>query len=147
MFVPILFFTYGAYIEKNIVKDQIERLVDNFTSDATDLGYIIPDISIPVDSSLDSKVKENNDDLLKRAFTYLTVGFAGGIAISVVLWKFAKQKFRFRHLVYENFALLLLVAITELAFFGIISRNYRTLDSNKIKKFILTQLSEKLASN
>ncbi len=145
MFVPILFFTYGAYIEKKIVKSQVERLVESFTSNVTELGFNIPNIEIPIDKSLDSEVKKNNDELLKRAFLYLTIGFLGGIILSVILWIYAKKKFKFKHLVYENFALLLLVAITEIAFFGVISRNYRSLDSNEIKKYTLVKLSEKLA--
>ena len=145
MFVPILFFTYGAYIEKRIVKNQVERLVDSFTSNVTELGYTIPNIEIPIDKSLDQEVRINNDKLLKTAFLYLTFGFLGGIFISVMLWKYAKKKFKFKHLVYENFSLLLLVALTEIAFFGVISRNYRSLDSNQIKKFILEKISEKVA--
>jgi hypothetical protein len=144
MFVPILFFTYGAYIEKQIVKDQVERLVDSFTSNVKVLGYTIPDVNIPVDKSLDDTVKKNNTDLLKRAFTVLTVGFAGGVALSVVLWRYAKERFEFMHMVYENLGLLLLVAITEVVFFGVISRNYRSLDSNAIKKYILEELAAKL---
>ena len=146
MFVPVLFFTYGAYIEKQIVKNQIERLVENFTSDATKLGYNIPDVKVPIDDTLDSIVKKNNKDLIKRAFTFLTVGFIGGVALSVVLWKYSNKNFKFKHMMYENFGLLLLVAITEIAFFGIISRNYRSLDSNKVKKYILERLAVKLKS-
>ena len=65
--------------------------------------------------------------------------------LSLLLWKYAKIKFKFNHMVYENFGLLFLVAITEIVFFGVISRNYRSLDSNEIKKYTLVKLSEKLA--
>lgn len=44
----------------------------------------------------------------------------------------------------EKFGLLFLVTLTELAFFGVVSRNYRTLDCNRIKKFILTEVAVKL---
>lgn len=144
MFVPILFFTYGAYIEKQIVKKQVVRLVDNLTSSAKDLGYTIPDIEIPVNTSLDETVEENNRDLLKTAFLYLSVGFIGGIGLTIALWYYSKKKFNYAHMAYENLGLLLLVAITEIAFFGVVSRNYRSLDSNKIKKYILTELAKKL---
>lgn len=146
MFVPILFFTYGAYIEKQIVKSQVQRLIDNFTSDARKLGYTIPPVSFPdsSDPAMDKQIQESNDAIMKDAFTYLAVGFVAGILLSVVLWRYAKKRFNFKHLVYENFALLLLVAITEIAFFGIITRNYRTLDANEVKRFILTELADKL---
>lgn len=144
MFVPILFFTYGAYIEKQIVRKQVVRLIENLTKEAKSLGYNIPDIEIPINKSLDTKVKENNDDLIKKAFLYLSVGFVGGIAVTIALWYYSKKKFDYKHMAYENFGLLFLVAITEIAFFGVVSRNYRTLDSNKIKKFILTEVAKKL---
>lgn len=146
MFVPILFFTYGAYIEKQIVRSQVERLINNFTEDATKLYGPMPSINFPQssDTEMDNKVKKSNDEIMKEAFIYLTVGFICGVLLSVVIWKYAKKKFSFRHLVYENFALLLLVAITEIAFFGIVSRNYRTLDANEVKRFILTEIAKKL---
>ena len=144
MFVPILFFTYGAYIEKQIVKNQVERLVESFTSDAKNLNIGIPPIDIPVDKKFDSSVKKINDDLIKKSFTILTIGFIVGVILSLVLWKYAKKTFNFKHLVYENFSLLLLVAITEIIFFGVISRNYRTLDSNGIKRYILEKIADKI---
>jgi len=146
MFVPILFFTYGAYIEKDIVRKQVVRLIDNLTSEAKSLNYNIPHdaINIPISKDLDKAVKESNDKLIKKAFLYLSVGFVGGIALTIGLWLYAKKNFDYKHMAYENFALLFLVGLTELAFFGVISRNYRTLDSNKIKKFILTEVAKKL---
>ena len=144
MFVPILFFTYGAYIEKDIVRKQVVRLIDNLTSEAKSLNYNIPDVKIPISKDLDKTVKESNDKLIKKAFLYLSVGFVGGIALTIGLWLYAKKNFDYKHMAYENFGLLFLVAITEIAFFGVVSRNYRTLDSNKIKKFILTEVAKKL---
>lgn len=144
MFVPILFFTYGAYIEKNIVKKQVTRLIDNLTETAKDLGYDIPKIDIPINKDLDKVVKDSNSKLIKKAFLYLTVGFLGGLALTVGLWIYAKKNFDYKHMAYENFGLLFLVSLTELAFFGVVSRNYRTLDSNKIKHYILTEVAKKL---
>jgi len=144
MFVPILFFTYGAYIEKDIVKKQVIRLIDNLTSEAKSLDAKIPHLTIPPNEDLDKTVKESNNKLIKKAFLYLSVGFIGGIALTIGLWLYSKKNFDYKHMAYENFGLLFLVALTELAFFGVVSRNYRTLDSNRIKKFILTEVAAKL---
>ena len=145
MFVPILFFTYGAFIEKQIVKKQVTHLIDELTSSVKKLyPNEIPDINIPIDKSLDKTVKETNRKLLKTAFLYLTIGFIGGIFLTIGLWHYSKKSFNYKHMVYQNFGLLLLVAITEIAFFGVISRNYRSLDSNKIKHYILTEVAKKL---
>jgi hypothetical protein len=144
LFVPCLFFTYGAFIEKEIVRKQVIRLVDDVTQSAKNLNYNIPDVKIPVNDSLDKSVKDNNNKLIKEAFLYLSVGFVGGIALTIALWYYSKKSFNYKHMAYENLVLLLLVAITEIAFFGVISRNYRTLDSNKIKQFVLKELAKKL---
>lgn len=144
MFVPILFFTYGAYIEKQIIKKQVVRLIENLEESAKDLDFTIPNVDIAVDKTLDESVKKNNRELIKIAFGYLTAGFLGGIILTILLWHFASKQFNYKHMVYDNISLLVLVAITEIVFFGVVSRNYRTLDSNKIKKFILEELSKKL---
>lgn len=144
IFVPTLFFTYGAFIEKEIVRKQVIHLIDELTQSAKSLNYNIPNVNIPVNDSLDKKVKDINNDLIKEAFLYLSVGFIGGIILTIGLWYYSKKSFNYKHMAYENFGLLLLVAITEIAFFGVISRNYRTLDSNKIKEFVLKEIAKKL---
>ena len=141
MFVPILFFTYGAYIEKETVRGQTERLVDSMLEDVNRAG--IQNSAIPrvtEDTSMDDTVKQINDGIIKNAFMYTGIALAGGVVLSILLWKIAKEKFDLSHIIYENFGLLFLVAVTEIAFFGLVSRNYRTLDTNEIKVYILDKL-------
>lgn len=148
MVVPILFFTYGAYIEKQIVKNQVDRLINNIKESADELGYnSIPNIEIPEDKDLDSEVKKENEKLIKNAFTYLSIAFVGGLILTVGLWYLAKRRnngFNYKHMAIENLGLLLLVVITEIVFFGVITKNYRTLDSNRITRFTIQEIAKKL---
>tara|TARA_Y100000816_G_C25837171_1_gene437604 strand:- start:99 stop:677 length:579 start_codon:yes stop_codon:yes gene_type:complete len=150
LIIATLFFTYVAQIEQYIVKSQVEHLLDEFTNDykifiGDDTGIVhVKDVT---DKSQDDKVNINNDKLIKRSFLILGVSFAVGIIICISFWLittkfFPKKSFNFKKLMIENSILLFIVVMVELLFFGLVTRNYKTLDINKTK----TEMIETLIS-
>ena len=140
--VPLLFFTYGSYIEKQIVKSQIIRIIQELKSSANVIGFQIPNIDITVDKKLDDLVEENNTKLLKLAAITLVIGSVVGYLMVVYLW-WIRQSFSFTHMIRKDLLLLLLIVITEILFFTVISKNYRTIDANLVKYIILSDLAQK----
>lgn len=143
LLVPSLFFTYGAYIEKLSVEDQVDRMVDEFTQSITDLGYTLPSVSFNIDKSADDEVKKENNKYILESFLVSGSLFVVGFIIAILLWKYSKVNFNFKHLLYKTFFLLFLVFITELFFIGMVSGKYRAMDSNVVKKNILVELANK----
>jgi len=140
--VPSLFFTYGAYIERDIVKTQIVRIIEELKAAAYAIGYTIPNIDVSVDVDLDAKVEENNNELIKFAIiTLVVVSLLGYITVAYLWWR--KPNFSVSYMMARDFLLLFLIIIVEVLFFTVITKNYRTIDANLIKYSILMDLAQK----
>ena len=86
-FVGFFFFTYGAYIEKKVVSNQIQVLLDDFTEDFIFLqnkqirasfqkiGEKIGNIKPPDLSAADAKIEKENSRLVKDAAIVLSITF------------------------------------------------------------------------
>ena len=140
--VQALFFTYGTYIEKQIVKTQIVRIIENLKTSANIIGVSIPNIDINVNKKLDAEVEKNNKELIKFAIITLVVCSLVGYMIAGYLW-WRKPNFSVSHMISRDLLLLFLILMTEILFFTVISKNYRTIDSNLIKYTILNELAKK----
>ncbi len=145
MLVPILFFTYGSYIEKLVVEKQIQKVVDQIKEVPERVGFPLPNVSIPEpDESDDDYVKDKNEQLVSTAFIVLTCGFLGGVFLSYLLWVYAVDNFSWKRIIYANLGLLLLITIVEIAFFGVVTLNYRVLDTNSLIKNSLDKIADKI---
>lgn len=142
LIVPTLFFTYGAYIEKQIVKTQIVRIIQELKDSADAIGVSIPKIKLQINKSLDAEVEHKNRELIKYAIITLILGSLFGYVIAIYLW-WRKPNFNVKHMIIRDFLLLFLIIVTEILFFTVITKNYRTIDANMIKYTILNDLTEK----
>lgn len=145
IFVPCLFFTFGAFIEQQVVKKQIDRVVSEIETTATDLNYTIPTVDIPPASKeSDQQVKDLNKETIHEAYVVMGPLFAGGLIFSYVCWKVSKKRISYKFIVFSNLLLLLLIAIVEMLFFGLVTLNYRSLDTNLIARTTLINIGEKM---
>jgi len=154
-FVGFFFFTYGAYIERNVVKNQIDTLISDFTDDfiffgkeSSDKSIIntikkdIKNISPPDMRDADKVVEENNSALIKKATIILSVTFIVFLLISICVWYFGlsktqKRKDNYASIIERIILLMIIVMLTEFLFFTLVAGNYHPVDPNKIKKYLL----------
>ena len=145
LFVPALFFTFGAFIEQQVVKKQIDRVVADVKNTAEDLDHPIPIVNIPpATKAEDDIVKRYNEQTVRQAFTVMGPMFAGGIILSYILWRVSKKRASYNFIVFSNLLLLMLIAMVEMLFFGLVTLNYRSLDTNMIARTALTKIGEKM---
>jgi hypothetical protein len=145
LFVPSLFFTFGAFIEQLIVKKQIDRVTEEIKQVPEAVGYDIPDINIPpADPSEDEKVIKSNQDLMTQAFLILVSFFIAGAGLSYIAWNSSEKRIPYKHIIVSNLLLLGLVSLIEILFFGLITLNYRSLDSNMVVRTSLKTIGEKM---
>ena len=147
-FISIFFFTYGAYIEKKVVDNQMNLLVQNFTKDMSVLPSNVNDamrtsisnINLTDMSKIDARVKKSNEELKKKAFMFIGILFAIGMSIVVGISLAAGRKYSLVALIAENIGLLIIVALTEFLFATLVLKNYRSADLNIVKKQIVVEL-------
>lgn len=150
-----LFFTIGKVVEKDVVDNQTNLLVANFTEN---LGLLPKDLKlslrdkvlglVPPDmADADAKVADNNSKLQDKAFMVIAIMLALGFGAVFVIWRHSKGKsdgmfheFDIKAVLKENFIMILFVAFTELLFTFTIMRNFRSADPNVPKLAIVQTL-------
>lgn len=141
--VPCLFFTFGDWVEGKVVDNQINRLLDETVGDIEAFGVTLPSINVPIDDSEDEKVAKSNQKLIVLSFAFvITLAFLC-FAITYILWRFMKNNFSYNHIFKENLIILGFIILVELLYFGVIVKNYRSLDSNALISKILNDLGAK----
>lgn len=148
--IATLFFTYVASIEREIVRSQVSDLIDDFTNDYKIVvgpsGSMI-NIDDTPDTESDKYVETENTKLIKKSFLILGICFAGGFVFCLSVWLITKKyypnkSFSLKKLFVHNLILLSLVVIIELLFFGLVTRNYKTLNVNETKLKLIETLQK-----
>ena len=159
IFVSILFFTYGKYIETQVAKNNANLLVDSLTTDLKFFGIqLVPDefhilekvlknLKAPDMTKDDQKIKDQNLILIKKTMLIIFGGSLTAILFGLFVWIFLLKRpfkqyftFIFPHVI----ILLIFVAIVEITFFTFISKNYRSLDPNVSKKALMDTLIKEI---
>lgn len=146
--VAIIFFTFGAYIEKLIVQTQVENLIDEVLDPYQVVMDKKPDINIDPGGmdKLDEEVKQNNSDLVSKARVSLGSFCLVGLIIVIIMYIRKNDTISLKDLFIRNGILLIAVVTVELLFFGIITKNFRTLSLNKTKMEVIRAIKNGLTN-
>ncbi len=158
LFLGVFFFTYGTYLEKEIMKNQVDYLVDDLISP---IKVFIPQdtmkrinlklntFNISIDKLGDEKVKKNNKEIIKKATIAIGVSIiAAIIIITIISKKFNKENMStgefWGKLIKYNLVSILFIGITQFIFTTRFSKNFMTIDINLLKEFTLNNILNKL---
>lgn len=154
LFLGSFFFTFGAWIEEQTVKNQIASL----TKETMALYHLLVgdrkmsklEISKD-DKKSDQKVEDTNNKLVKQAMTLLVICCIVGIIISYIVFRFSDDfnvnkglnlgNF-FKNVAMKNIVILVFVAITQAIFFYTVSRTYKSLDINTIVRKTISDVEK-----
>lgn len=152
LFISIFFFTYGSYIEKKVINNQMYFLAENIKSlfslfgENTNKLIIakINEIELPNLSKEDKKVKENNNKIKIKAFLSIIIFI---ILISVIIYfnynKFGNNSYKLSEIISENIIILIAIALTEFIFITYFGARFISIEPNIVKLTILKSLKEK----
>ena len=159
IFAAVFFFTYGAYIEKLVVKNNAQLLVDGLLDDISSFGKeydkdsmtsikkSLQKIKMADMSRADEKVTKNNKKIMKQTAMVIGIGAIILAVVAIIFWKFIVQRtwkdFN-THIIFKSLLLLLIVAIAEVFYFTSISKNYRAVDPNIAKKAIIDSINTEI---
>jgi hypothetical protein len=145
-FIAIFFFTYAAKVEEEIVKLQVQYLVDDLTTNA----FLLPDhikksikikldnITLPDLQSADNAVKEQNKKLMDHAIKIMLVFSVFGLLSAYYMS--SVYDFSFIELLKENALAIVFVALTEYLFLNYVVKNYISADPHYVKRTFLNEL-------
>jgi hypothetical protein len=156
LFIIILFLTYGVYLEKQVLSNQIKYTITKFTDNIT--PFLPPNTNInevlklnetPDSANVTSKISENNSAVFNKIFKYSGIlVLIGLLSIFIISYKskrmidgevvslktFLKQLFK------DNIILLVFVALVYAGFVTYISYTYIYVDVNLLKRNIIDTL-------
>jgi len=150
IFISVFFFTYLAKLEGEIIKNQINDVMNDFLTNLniflTDdekkrIGNIIlNNFSNPDMSSEDNETADKNKKLLKKSVIFFSILLGIGILIILTMWYI--NKFSLIDITKYSFILLAVIAVTEIGFANLVTKNYRLIDKNFISYVFLNELEK-----
>ena len=160
-FIPVFFFTYVSSVEKQIVKKQLENIVNELMSEVNMfltyeqrevMKLMLNNMEMKDLSKEDKMVEENNNKLKKKSAMFFAVLIS--IASLIVGFLYFKNGLTkdsakdskgdlsifMKEIIGLNIVMLGAVAFTYFLFIRIVVANYSLVDSNFIKHVMLKRI-------
>jgi len=149
-FLVIFFFTYAAKIEEQVVKNQVNFIIQDFikpfkiftsTPQTTDtMKLFLNSISLPNMDEEDKKVAEHNKEVLMGSLKIIGSSF---IVVMIILYYMSKHfNFSFGKILKENLIIICFVGLTEFMFLTYLGSKYISADPNFVKKTLINKLMQ-----
>lgn len=159
IFLTIFFFTYGSYVERETVKNQVNFVVDDLFDS---IKPFLPDESRKkiksevatykenIDVSKDEIVIQHNNKIKKTAMTAVIIFLIIGTFVIYTLMKKLDMQHMsnnafIKKLLKHNFIVIIFIALTEYIFLSVFSKNYISIDLNVLKKNVMNKLADLIA--
>lgn len=152
VFIGVFFFTYGSYIEKKVVEEQMIFLSKDVKSLFSLFGKNVNDtittklnqLELPDLSHEDDKAKQNNIEIKKKAFMFLSL-FSLFVAFLVyfIYTKYGNNTYELNKIISENIVILFAIGITEFVFITYFGARFISINPSIVKLTILESLREK----
>ena len=156
LLISVFFFTYGVYIEKEIIKNQMAYLSEYAVQMINLSG---PEIKTTVQTALktyakseissshDKQIVENNSKIKLNAIKILGI-LTGAVFILVfALSYFVQFKLDFIHIINQSLVILLGIAFVEFVFLTFFASRYISVDVNKIIFTVLEIIKSNQTTN
>jgi hypothetical protein len=150
LFIALFFFTYGAYIESNIVKEQmnflaiyISYIVKLFGLDITNnLKYILNIFSNLNFTEEDNKVKEKNKITMNNAIIANILLTIFVIILVAILYYMSNGSVNLVEILIKNFIILIFIGLTEFFFIYLLGSKFISLNPNLVSYNIIDNLQK-----
>lgn len=148
-FIIIFFFTYGSYLEKKVLNEQMDYIVSDLVGNIKTLS---PEVASALKISLASVPKpnlemadkiaaENNNILTRNTLILIGIVLLFGI---VIVYAMSKHfDFPLKEIIIENIVAILAIGLTYFLFSTFFIGYYKSADPNFVKKKILLALQTK----
>jgi len=147
MFLGVFFFTYAANIEKEIVQMNANIVVEDLLSIISPLlspvtkATQITKLKYPDMADADQKVEMDNNNLLKTAYTNLSIVFVVTLVLGFIIAYF--KKINYYNIIGLNLIILVFVGLTEYSFLNMIVKKFIAADTHYVRLIILENLNKK----
>lgn len=143
-FITFFFFTYVKKTEEDIVNQQVDTIMAEFGNELRAVSpTLLQSIKENINKQLDvpdQSIIDNNNRLFKSTLNFLIP--VVGVCIFVSLTLIYTFGLSLKITLINAFSGLAVVALIEFIFITVFAKNFRTVDSNAIKKSVVEQLQK-----
>jgi hypothetical protein len=134
--IPIIFFTYGLYLQKKIIKLEVSKVV--YTIIKPFIPFITEDIKNKYLNFNPNVTEDLNPDKEKyKVLAFISLGCLCGVSIIGFCMLCYIIGYVPVYIIINNIVLLIFVAITQILFFTYIATKYRPIDVEDIKRRLI----------
>lgn len=152
-FICVFYFTYAVHIEQNVIKKQVESIVDDFTDDlaflpSSTLGKLkqyTSSVELKGTDEADAKVEEANKKIFYDAIKVISISLVIGL-LGITAASFY-YKFSMVELLKKNSLILGAIALTEFIFLTCFGQHYMSADPNTVKYELINSIQNSLQTN
>lgn len=146
-FIAFFFFTYAKNVERQIVVNNVNYLIDDltsnvisFTNDETKELIIsqLDKVNLGDMSEEDKKVEESNNNLLSQSLKLFGTLLIINLTLAFIIARV--YEINFEEILISNIMLLFAIALTEYFFLDYVIIHYISVDPNKIKGAIFDSI-------
>jgi hypothetical protein len=148
VFIVIIFFTYGSYLEEKTIEKQMDYVTDDLIGN---IKVLAPDLSLVLKQKLsnikppdmraaDQAVQEHNNTI--KTNTSITIGVSALffiLFVGLMIWYYELDGGK---ILLHNLLALIVVGLTYFMFSSFIVYNYRSAEPNMVKRSILETLKD-----
>jgi len=151
LFIALFFFTYAAYIEKQVVTSQMKFLAGDtsniiklFGKDLTEIvRNNVKNTELPDLSHEDEIVKKNNNEIIKKV---IKINLIFTIVVSLIVYyiyvKYSNKSYDLGEIIVNNSVILFFIGFVEFSFLTYFGSRYISIDTNKVKLSLLTNFKK-----
>jgi len=148
-FINVFFFTYGSYLEEQIIEQQLGNITHNIARNVrilnpdilTGLAPYVNGITPPDMSAEDAAVKARNGALKVNAVIAMTTfAIVAFIVCGGIMYKYDVD---YKKILLNNGLSLLFVGLTYFLFSSFVIANYISVDENFVIGSILTSMKKR----
>jgi hypothetical protein len=151
IFIAFFFFTYGSYIEKKVVKNQMEFLSEHISNIIKlggkninkDVINFTNNIKVPDLSKEDKDASTNNKKITLNVIKINILFFI--IVFSIIIYiylNYGNNTYNLGQIISNNLVILLFIALTEFIFWNFFASKFISIDPNKTKLSIIQALKK-----
>jgi len=152
IFIGFFFFTYGAYIEKKVVKNQMRYLSTKFMETIKLLGKNVSKLAsnnidnliIPDLSHEDNMAAKNNNEIMKQVVKVNMIFILFISFIVFIIYKNSNKSYDLQEIIKDNLVIVVFIGFVEFSFVTFFASRYISIDPNKAKLTILQSLKENM---
>ena len=154
-FLGSYFFTIGANLERNVLQDQLNYLVETtlqpikilFPNISDDIKHKIKNQNFNFDINADKKSIENNKKTIQIAIKFITIFVIIGFIVILFLAKMMDRNGLsmgqfMKKLIKHNLIILIFIIATEIIFAFCFAKKYMSININKLKQQIFLSLDK-----